>query len=272
MIISVAVSKGGVGKTVSAATISSILATAGYKVLAVDLDVQGNLTDILAQEYTPPADELVLDFIAGEGSGCDKLVAPGKLDNLLVIPATPFLEDTSYQLAKDFESDATSLGRFRKNLRNLQHSGGFDYVVIDSSPNTTVLTRALLLASDKVIMPVEADNLSFKGLSNLIETIISLSSQFGTDTQIGGVFLTRADVRTTRFKQLYQGYSDYYGSIFIPVYIRRSEAVQQSTTLFEPLITFDKKCPALADYVELVNYLGLLDNSHYRRLLSELKM
>ncbi len=83
--------------------------------------------------------------------------------------------------------------------------------------------------------------------------------------------MTRVAGRTTLYKQMYESYENMFGDKFLPVSIRNCIAVNESNTLFEPLLTYDKRCTAAQDYIELVNYLGLMDNKHFRELAKYLK-
>ncbi len=70
---------------------------------------------------------------------------------------------------------------------------------------------------------------------------------------------------------MFESYENMFGDKFLPVSIRNCIAVNESNTLFEPLLTYDKRCSAAQDYIELVNYLGLMDNKHFRELAKYLK-
>ena len=83
--------------------------------------------------------------------------------------------------------------------------------------------------------------------------------------------MTRVAGRTTLYKQMFESYENMFGKKFLPVSIRNCIAVSESNTTFEPLLTYDKRCTAAQDYIELVNYLGLMDNKHYRELAKYLK-
>ena len=76
-----------------------------------------------------------------------------------------------------------------------------------------------------------------------------------------GIFMTRVAGRTTLYKQMFESYENMFGEKFLPVSIRNCIAVSESNTTFEPLLTYDKRCTAAQDYIELVNYLGLMDNT-----------
>lgn len=275
-VISLAVSKGGQGKTVSATTISSLLAMAGYKTLVIDLDLQQNLTNTM---MTYDKFELVqngnLCRLLMEDMEVDELKAiiyDTKIENLDIIPSTSELEDLPYYLY-DEEVHNDNKGIYlvlRRNLKKLLKAE-YDYILMDTSPWFSKITNSFLVASDKVLIPLEADNYGYKGLSDLYQKIIYLNEDFNRDTALAGIFLTRVDPRTTRFKGFNEGYGKDLMDVFIPTYIKRMEIIGQSTTLFEPLVLIDKKCPAINAYIEIMQSVDLLDGDHFKQLKRNLE-
>ncbi len=147
----------------------------------------------------------------------------------------------------------------------------FDYIIIDNSPFRSYLTSCAICASDKVITPICVDNFSYDGLMSLFDTIEELNTKYSLSIEFAGIFMTRVAGRTTLFKQMFESYEEMFGDKFLPVSIRNCIAVSESNTMFEPLLTYDKRCIAAQDYIELVNYLGLMDNKHFRELAKYLK-
>ena len=147
----------------------------------------------------------------------------------------------------------------------------FDYIIIDNSPFKSYLTSCAMCASDKIITPICVDNFSYDGLMSLFDTIEELNDKYALSIEFAGIFMTRVAGRTTLFRQMYESYENMFGDRFLPISIRNCIAVNESNTTFEPLLSYDKKCPASLDYVELVNYLGLMDTAHYRKLARYLK-
>ena len=106
---------------------------------------------------------------------------------------------------------------------------------------------------------------------SLLDTIEELNAKYSLAIEIAGIFMTRVAGRTTLFKQMFESYENMFGDKFLPVSIRNSISVSESNTTFEPLLTYDKRSGATQDYIELVNYLGLMDNKHFRELAKYLK-
>lgn len=265
--------KGGVGKSTSAITIAQILAISGYNVLLIDLDPQMNTTKMFGQ-----TDE-VLD-INYEHLFCTKqlrkssvleFISSTDYKNISILSASRELSTLVYTIYdRSKEAGGTNIELYlRHNLSLIKDD--FDYIIIDNSPFKSYLTTCAICASDKIVTPICVDNFSYDGLMSLFDTIEDLNSKYSLAIEFAGIFMTRVAGRTTLYKQMFESYENMFGEKFLPVSIRNCIAVSESNTTFEPLLTYDKRCTAAQDYIELVNYLGLMDNKHYRELAKYLK-
>lgn len=269
-VISLINEKGGVGKSTSAITISQILAISGYKILIIDLDPQMNTTKMFGQ----PGDELDINY---EHLFCQKQIKKSSVmefvnktqyKNISILSASRELNTLIYKIYD--RSKEVNVELFLKhNLGLLKDE--FDYIIIDNSPFRSYLTSCAICASDKVITPICVDNFSYDGLMSLFDTIEELNTKYSLSIEFAGIFMTRVAGRTTLFKQMFESYEEMFGDKFLPVSIRNCIAVSESNTMFEPLLTYDQRCIAAQDYIELVNYLGLMDNKHFRELAKYLK-
>lgn len=269
-VISLINEKGGVGKSTSAITISQILAISGYEILIIDLDPQMNTTKMFGQ----PGDELDINY---EHLFCQKQIKKSSVmefvnktqyKNISILSASRELNTLIYKIYD--RSKEVNVELFLKhNLGLLKDE--FDYIIIDNSPFRSYLTSCAICASDKVITPICVDNFSYDGLMSLFDTIEELNTKYSLSIEFAGIFMTRVAGRTTLFKQMFESYEEMFGDKFLPVSIRNCIAVSESNTMFEPLLTYDKRCIAAQDYIELVNYLGLMDNKHFRELAKYLK-
>ncbi len=269
-VISLINEKGGVGKSTSAITIAQILAISGYKVLLVDLDPQMNTTKMFGQAEAD-------NGINYEHLFCSKQVRKDavlefitKTDykNISILSASRELNSLIYKIYDKCKEVNVEL-YFRYNLGLLKDE--FDYIIIDNSPFKSYLTSCAMCASDKIITPINVDNFSYDGVMSLFDTIEELNTKYSLAIEFAGIFMTRVTGRTTLFKQMFDSYEAMFGDKFLPVSIRNCIAASESNTTFEPLLTYDKRCTAAQDYIELVNYLGLMDNKHFRELAKYLK-
>ena len=128
------------------------------------------------------------------------------------------------------------------------------------------------VCSNKIITPICVDNFSYDGLMSLFDTIEELNQKYALSIEFcWNVYDKMLQEEQSLYKQMYESYENMFGDKFLPVSIRNCIAVNESNTLFEPLLTYDKRCSAAQDYIELVNYLGLMDNKHFRELAKYLK-
>lgn len=267
--ISINNSKGGVAKSTSVITISQILAIAGYKILIIDLDPQMNTTKMYGQNENPDVNiEHLFCTKQLRKSSVEEFVQSTSYDGISIISASRDYYELIYKIhevSKEYPVELT----FRNNLEFIKKE--YDYILIDNSPFKSDLSNCSLCASDGVLTPINADNFSYDGLMDLIETIENLNTNYSLAIDFIGIFMTRVSNRTNLFKQMYESYEEMFGDNFIPVSIRQTDAVNQSNTAFIPLLNYDKKCTAAQDYIELVNYLGLMDNKHYKKLVKYMK-
>ena len=273
-------SKGGVAKTSSVIVIAQILSAAGYKTLIVDLDPQGNAASMLRAEETTnivkkgnDGYEIVIsnqNLLTDELSKKEVESFVRKTDflDLEVIPSNEEMYDVIYDMHNMLPKKSDIFLTLKKNLDKLDE---YDYIIIDSSPFRSHLIDAAVCAADRVYVPVEADNLSYEGLRSITNHITKMNETYGLEIELGGVFITKANKRTIRFRSMFDGYESQFGDIFIPVAIRQHESVSKAATAFIPLLQLDKQCPAITDYIELCNYEGLIDKKHYRKLTKYLK-
>lgn len=270
-------SKGGVAKTTSVAVIAQILAVSGYKTLVVDLDPQNNAGKLLGVLDRPLpikkneegfsieisyrsmlTDEMDLEELKG-------MIQNTEFKNLDLIQAEEHLKDVIYPLHDAEKEDPKAILTLKKNLDKLSEK--YKYIIIDSAPFESLIIDSAICAADRVYVPVEADNLSYEGLISITNNIERLNEQFGLDTQFGGLFITKAEGRTSRFQGVHQGYQERLGDQYIPTPIRKYDAIGKSATVFMPLLVLDKRCPAIEDYTKLCIHQGLIDSRHYQKFI-----
>lgn len=269
-VISLINEKGGVGKSTSSITIAQILAISGYKTLLIDLDPQMNTTKMFGLSEGIE-DENYEQLFCSKKDNIEELeyfITETDYENISILSASRELNNLIYVIYDKMKETNVEL-YLRHNLALLKEK--YDYIIIDNSPFKSYLTTCAMCASDKIITPICVDNFSYDGLMSLIDSVDELNDRYNLNIEFAGIFMTRVAGRTTLFKQMFESYENMFGDKFLPPYIRNCIAVNESNTTFEPLLTYDKRCSAAQDYIELVNYLGLMDNKHYRELAKYLK-
>lgn len=186
-VLAFAMQKGGVGKTSSTASIGVELATIGKRVLLIDMDPQANLTQSVGVDQ-----ETVTQSIYEVLTQLESDIAPIIIQTdygVDLAPATLSLSGAELQLA-------SRIGR-ELVLRNAIASvrDFYDYILIDTPPSLGLLTIAALVASDAIIVPLQAHALAFKALP-LLEETIRLARQLNPRLAIGGIAITMSNNRT----------------------------------------------------------------------------
>ena len=195
-VISIANQKGGVGKTTTSINLGGALAELGYRVLCVDMDPQANLTVGLGISLSD-VKVSVSDVLSEDRAGLEEIVKETGTQGLSVAPATLELASTEVELF-------TAIGR-EMVLRDA--IGGwvdrqFDVVIIDCPPTLGLLTINSLVASNRVIIPVQTQYYAIKGLTALIKVINTIKLKLNHDLEILGLLPTFFDGRTVLAREM----------------------------------------------------------------------
>ena len=219
-VISITNQKGGVGKTTSAINISFYLAKMGYKVLIVDFDPQGNATSGLGVDKNSLGSTMS-DVISGSVALKD-VILETEFHKLKLAPSTPILANTEIELA----NVGGRFTRLREALKTV--SDEFDYVILDCPPSLSLLTVNSFIASDFLILPVQAEFYAMEGLGQLLESMKLVKKGMNPNIELLGVLPTMVDSRTTLSGQVYEEIKRFFpGKVFstpVPRNIRLAEA------------------------------------------------
>lgn len=235
-VIAIANQKGGVGKTTTTANLGIGLAKQGKKVLLIDCDAQGSLTESLGflEPDTIPVtlatllqknlEEQLQDTTEGvlhHNEGID------------LIPANIELSAMEVSLVNAMSRE-TVLRDYISHIK-----GKYDYVIVDTTPSLGMLTINCLAAADSVIIPVQTHYLPIKGLEQLLKTINKVRRQLNPHLKIDGILLTMVDTRTNFAKDIAKLIRDSYGdklNIFkneIPLSIRAAETSAVGKSIYQ---------------------------------------
>ena len=163
-VISITNQKGGVGKTTSAINIAYFLSKMGKRVLFLDFDLQGNATSGLGVDKNE-LNLTMADVVAGEAALKD-VILETEYKGLSLAPATPVLANTEVELA-NVQGRFTRLKTALETVRE-----DYDYVILDSPPSLSLLTVNGFIASDFLVLPVQAEFYAMEGLGQLLESIL----------------------------------------------------------------------------------------------------
>ena len=162
-IIAIANQKGGVGKTTTAINLSASLAEKGRKVLAIDMDPQGNMSSGLGLDKNA-IDGTIYDMIIGEAD-VEEVIHKDTIENLDILPSNVDLSAVEIEMI-DVENKEFVVKNAIQKIRD-----NYDYVIIDCPPSLSLLTVNAMTTADSVLVPIQCEYYALEGLSQLIHTV-----------------------------------------------------------------------------------------------------
>ena len=239
-----ALQKGGVGKTTSTVATAEILAAAGYRVLVVDFDSQGNATKMLTGSSIYQFTGKTIMEAIQEGNA-EAYIMPVK-EGLDLIPAEDRLAAFSrYIYTARISNPYAALKRLLEPVE-----GRYDYVFIDVGPSLGDTVINAIVYADEILIPFDCGDLSMDALVRFMEFVEASREEGHTQAEITGILLTMRDGRSRYEREVGEAMREAYGDLVLRTEIRRRVKIKEMSAQ-----GMDLEEPAMEDYLSLVEEL-----------------
>ena len=250
-VISFANQKGGVAKTTTTLNLGVAFKEMGYRVLLVDLDPQGNLT--MSQGLnTDTIDTSMFDVLVR------KIPISDVIEKREVDLAVASIDLAGAELAL-----SSMIGRERALEKALQAvRGNYDFVIIDTPPSLGLLTINALVASSGVIVPVQCEYLSLRGLVQLENTLAMVRENLNPRVHVQGIVPTMYDGRTLHAREAIEILEEHFGDLVYGTRIRKTVRYAEAPVKGSSVLKYDPSGPAAQAYRDLAK--EVLDGAQAR--------
>lgn len=238
--------KGGSGKSTSCSCIAAALAKAGKRVLAVDGDMQLNLTLSFFDEeqaFAFAKSEYNTYTLLTRNVSARDCIRKTAYENIDVLPSSTLLSGVEYELFAKWQRE-TILSRA---LQEVKESGEYDYILLDAPPTLGCLVMNMAVCADHVIIPLEASPWGLFGLANMFDFIESVKS-IHTALDVLGVLITKVDTRKNYFKQTLEELSALPNVHTFREVIRMDSSVEWAQDASKPVVFYKPSSRSAKEY------------------------
>ena len=240
-IIAMCNQKGGVGKTTSTINLGASLAEFGRRVLLVDLDPQGALSAGLGVAHHD-LELTVHNLLVEPRVAIDDVLMRTRVEGLDLLPSNIDLSAAEIQLVTEVGREQT-LGRVLHPVLDR-----YDYVLIDCQPSLGLLTVNALACADSVIIPMECEYFSLRGLALLNDTVEKVHDRLNPRLELAGIVVTMFDSRTLHAREVMARVVEVFGDLVYDTVINRTVRFPETSVAGEPITTWAPKSTGAEAY------------------------
>jgi chromosome partitioning protein len=240
-IIAIANQKGGVGKTTTVVNLAAALSARHRTVLVVDLDPQAHATLGLGLEKQPGVS--LYPVLTGERQIAD-VIQPTKWPNLNVIPSEVDLAGAELE----FGMREDRLEMIRNALAPVKESGAFDYIILDCPPSLGVVMTSSLVASDGVLIPIQAEFLAMDGLALITGSIDRIRRSVNPDLELNGIVFTMVNSVARLTQDVIAEVRGHFGEKVYETTVPRNVRVSEAPSMGVPVVFLDPRSKGAESY------------------------
>jgi chromosome partitioning protein len=223
--------KGGVGKTTSTINLGAALAEYGRRILLVDFDPQGALSVGLGIQ-PHQLDRTVYNLLMERGTTIDDVLLKTNVPGMDLLPSNIDLSAAEVQLVSEVAREQTLLRLLEPALPD------YDYVLIDCQPSLGLLTVNALTAAHGVLIPLECEFFSLRGVALLIDTIEKVRERLNPNLTVDGILATMYDGRTVHGREVFARVVEAFGDTVYDTVITRTVRFPETTVAGEPITSW----------------------------------
>jgi chromosome partitioning protein len=233
--------KGGVGKTTSTINLGAALAEYGRRVLLVDFDPQGALSVGLGVQ-PHQLETTIYNLIMEKGVRIEDVIRPTTVEGMDLLPSNIDLSAAEVQLVTEVGREQT-LGRTIGPVLDR-----YDYVLVDCQPSLGLLTVNALACADGVLIPLECEFFSLRGVALLMDTIEKVQDRLNPKLEITGILATMYDPRTLHTREVMTRVVEAFGDLVFDAVINRTVRFPETTVAGEPITRWASKSTGAEAY------------------------